>query len=61
MTTTEKRANAVERIRINAEIIEFLSKTIDCDDISPDGVQHILRLVSADVWAAYAEYDGVRP
>lgn len=61
MTATEKKAAAVERIRLSAEIIEFLSKTIDCDDISPDGVQHVLRLVSADVWAAFAVYDEVRP
>lgn len=61
MTTTAEKANAVERIRLNAEIIEFLSKTIDNDHISVEGVQQILRLVSDDVWAAYAEYDGVAP
>lgn len=61
MTPTEKKSIAMERIRLNAEVITFLAEKLDGKMISMEGAQHALRLVSDDMWAAYAVHDGVEP
>ncbi len=61
MTPADKKTTAIDRIRLNAEIITFLAEKLDGKMISLEGAQHALRLISDDIWAAYAVHDGIEP